>query len=130
MCLSVFWWASFRKTEGGIKLHTLYDITTQILTFIHITAASLHDVNTMVVFPYEAGACYVFDRGYVDFKRLYRITTLSVFFVIRAKSNLKFKRMYSNKVEKQSGLMSDQIGKISGFYVSQDYPEKIRRIKF
>jgi transposase len=130
LCLSVFWWASFRKTKGGIKLHTLYDITTQIPAFIHITAASVHDVNAMDVIPYEADAYYVFDRGYVDFKRLYRITNLSAFFVIRAKSNLKFNRMYSNKVDKQSGLMCDQIGKLSGFYVSQDYPEKLRRIKF
>ena len=130
LCLSVFWWASFRKTKGGIKLHTLYDITTQIPAFIHITAASVHDVNAMDVIPYEAGAYYVFDRGYVHFKRLYRITTLSAFFVIRAKSSLKFNRMYSNKVNKQSGLMCDQIGKLSGFYVSQDYPETLRRIKF
>jgi len=130
LCLSVFWWASFRKTKGGIKLHTLYDITTRIPAFIHITAASVHDVNAMDVLPYEAGAYYVFDRGYIDFKRLYRITTLSAFFVIRAKSNLKFNRMYSNNVDKQSGLMCDQIGKLSGFYVSQDYPEKLRRIKF
>ena len=130
LCLSVFWWASFRKTKGGIKLHTLYDITTQIPAFIHITAASVHDVNAMDVIPYEAGAYYVFDRGYVHFKRLYRITALSAFFVIRAKSSLKFNRMYSNKVNKQSGLMCDQIGKLSGFYASQDYPEKLRRIKF
>ncbi len=130
LCLSVFWWAKFRKTKGGIKLHTLYDITTQIPAFIHITAASVHDVNAMDVIPYENGAYYIFDRGYVDFGRLYSITTLSAFFVIRAKSNLKFKRMYSRKVDKQSGMIYDQIGKLSGFYVSQDYPEKLRRIKF
>ncbi len=130
LCLSVFWWAKFRKTKGGIKLHTLYDITTQIPAFIHITAASVHDVNAMDFIPYENGAYYIFDRGYVDFGRLYSITTLSAFFVIRAKSNLKFKRMYSRKVDKQSGMIYDQIGKLSGFYVSQDYPEKLRRIKF
>lgn len=130
LCLSVFWWASFRKTKGGIKLHTLYDITTQIPTFIHITPASVHDVNAMDVIPYEIGAYYIFDRGYVDFERLYRIATLSAFFVVRAKSNLKFKRMYSNKVDRTSGLICDQIGKLTGFYVSQDYPGKLRRIKF
>lgn len=130
LCLSVFWWAKFRKTKGGIKLHTLYDITTQIPAFIHITAASVHDVNAMDVIPYENGAYYIFDRGYVDFGRLYRITTLSAFFVIRAKSNLKFNRMYSRKVDKLSGIICDQIGKLAGFYVSQDYPEKLRRIKF
>ena len=130
LCLSVFWWAKFRKTKGGIKLHTLYDITTQIPAFIHITTASVHDVNAMDIIPYEKGAYYIFDRGYVDFERLFRIATLSAFFVVRAKSNLKFNRMYSRKVDKQSGLICDQIGKLSGFYVSQDYPEKLRRVKF
>jgi IS4 transposase len=84
----------------------------------------------MDVIPYETGAYYIFDRGYVDFERLYRITTLSAFFVVRAKANLKFNRMYSNKVDRQSGLICDQIGKLSGFYVSKDYPDKLRRIKF
>ena len=84
----------------------------------------------MDVIPYETGAYYIFDRGYVDFERLYRIATLSAFFVVRAKANLKFNRMYSNKVDRQSGLICDQIGKLSGFYVSKDYPDKLRRIKF
>jgi transposase len=130
LCLSVFWWAKFRKTKGGIKLHTLYDITTKIPVFVHITEASVHDVNAMDVIPYEVGAYYIFDRGYVDFKRLHKIATLSSFFVIRAKSNLKFTRMYSKKVKKENGVKVDQIGKLTGFYVSKDYPSKIRRIKF
>lgn len=130
LCLSVFWWANFRKTKGGIKLHTLYDITTQIPAYVHITPASVHDVNAMDSIVYQSGAYYIFDRGYVDFKRLYRITTLSAFFVIRAKSNLSFKRMYSNKVDRKSGLIYDQIGKLSGHYVAQNYPDKIRRVKF
>lgn len=130
LCLSVFWWAKFRSTKAGIKLHTLYDVTTQIPAFIHITAATVNDVNAMDVIPYEAGAYYVFDRGYVDYARLYRIAQLSAYFVIRAKSNLKFKRMYSNKVDKSAGVQCDQIGKLSGFYTSKEYPEKLRRIKF
>ncbi len=130
LCLSVFWWAKFRKTKGGIKLHTLYDITTKIPVFIHITEATIHDVNAMDVIPYEVGAYYIFDRGYVDFKRLFEITKLSSFFVIRAKSNLKFRRIYSNKVNKENDVKVDQIGKLTGFYISKDYPDKIRRIKY
>lgn len=130
LCLSVFWWARFRKAKGGIKLHTLYDITTQIPAFIHITAATVNDVNAMDVIPYESCAYYIFDRGYVDYTRLYKITNHSAYFVIRAKSNLKFKRIYSNKVDKATGVQCDQIGKLTGFYVSKQYPEKLRRIKF
>ena len=130
LCLSVFWWAKFRKTKGGIKMHTLYDITTQIPAFIHITAATVNDVNAMDVIPYESDAFYIFDRGYVDYARLYRITLLSAYFVVRAKSNLQFKRIYSQKVDKSNGVQSDQIGKLTGFYVSKDYPDKLRKVKF
>lgn len=130
LCLSVFWWAKFRKAKGGIKLHTLYDITTQIPAFIHITEAKVNDVNAMDLIPYESESYYIFDRGYVDFTRLHKITNHSAYFVIRAKSNLKFNRMYSNKVDKTTGVQCDQIGKLSGFYVSKQYPDKLRRVKF
>ena len=129
LCLSVFWWANFRKAKGEIKLHTLYDISTQIPAFIHITSAKVNDMNAMDVIPYEREAYYVFDRRYVDYKRLYKITRELAFFVIRAKSNLKFNRMYSRKVDKATGVMLDQIGKLSGFYTSQQYPEKLRKVK-
>lgn len=130
LCLNVFWWAKFRKAKGGIKIHTLYDITTQIPAFIHITAATVNDMNAMDLIPYESEAYYIFDRGYVDFTRLYKITNHTAYFVIRAKSNLKFDRMYSNKVEKKTGVQCDQIGKLTGFYVSKQYPDKLRRVKF
>lgn len=130
LCLSVFWWAKFRKNKGGIKLNTLFDINTQIPAFIHISRASVHDVNAMDYLFYEIGAYYIFDRGYVDYSRLFKINQHSAFFVVRAKSNLKFNRMYSKKYDKNSGIKSDQIGKLTGFYVSKDYPEKLRRVKF
>ncbi len=130
LCLNIFWWAKFRKAKAGIKLHTLYDVVTHIPAFVHITAATVNDVNTMDVIPYEQGAFYIFDRGYVDFARLFKITQLMDFFVVRAKSNLKFRRLYSKKVDKSQGVRSDQIGVLTGFYVSKFYPEKLRKVKF
>ena len=130
LCLSVFWWAKFRKRKGGIKLNTLFDVTTQIPAFVHVTPAAVHDVNAMDLLFYEPESYYIFDRGYVDFERLYRITRHSAFFVVRAKNNLCFKRMYSLKSNKETGVKSDQIGRLLGFYVSKDYPEKLRRVKF
>ena len=100
LCLSVFWWAHFRTTKAGIKLHTLFDINTQIPVFIHITEANVHDVNAMDIINYERFAYYIFDRAYVDYSRLYQITKSYAYFVVRAKSNVKFKRMYSNKIDK------------------------------
>jgi hypothetical protein len=130
LCLSVFWWARFRKNKGGIKLHTLLDINTQIPAFVHITPAAVHDMNAMDYLFYETGAYYIFDRGYVDYTRLYKITQHSASFVVRAKSNLQFNRMYSRKHNKSTGVRCDQIGKLSGFYVSKEYPDKLRKIKF
>lgn len=130
LCLSVFCWAHFRKTKAGIKLHTLFDVNTQIPVFIHITKANIHDVNAMDVIDYEPLAYYIFDRAYVDYERLYRITKAKAYFVVRAKSNIKFKRMYSNIIDKNTGIKYDQIGKIEGFYTSKDYPEKLRKVKF
>lgn len=130
LCLSVFWWAKFKKFKGGIKLHTLFDINTQIPAFVHISPASVNDMNAMDTLFYETDAYYIFDRGYVDYARLYKITQHSATFVVRAKSNLKFNRMYSRKHDKSTGIKSDQIGKLSGFYVSKKYPKKLRKIKF
>jgi hypothetical protein len=128
LCLNVFWWAKFRKAKAGIKLHTLYDISTQIPAFIHITEASVNDMNAMDYIPYEYGAYYIFDRGYIDYKRLYNITKHSAYFVIRAKHNLQFKVSKSKKVKKETGVISDHIGKLTGFYVSKYYPKNIRRV--
>jgi hypothetical protein len=130
LCLNVFWWAKFRKAKGGIKIHTLFDITTQIPAFIHITSASVNDVNAMDHISYEENAYYIFDRGYVDFSRLFTINQRKAYFVIRAKSSLKYRRIYSAKVDKATGVLCDQTGKLTGFYTSKDYPEKLRRVKY
>lgn len=130
LCLNVFWWATFRRAKGVIKLHTQYDVRTSIPIFMHVTAGAVHDVNAMDEITYEPGSFYVFDRGYIDFDRLFVIHQSKSFFVIRAKSNLKFSRQYSSSANKDAGIKCDQTGILKGFYSSQEYPEKIRRIKF
>jgi len=130
LCLSVFWWAKFRKHKAGIKINTLFDVVTQIPAFVHISTANVHDVNAMDRLVYEPEAYYIFDRAYVDFDRLFKITRHSAYFVVRAKTNLRFQRMYTIKSNKEKGVKSDQIGKLTGYYISKDYPQKIRRVKY
>jgi len=130
LCISVFWWAKYKKTKGAIKLHTLFDIKTSIPTFIYVTEAAVHDVNAMDNLVYETGSCYIFDRGYIDYKRLYKIHRENSFFVIRAKSNMKCKRIYSSKCDKTMGVKYDQIIMLTNLYAAKDYPEKMRRIKY
>ena len=130
LCLSVFCWATFRKEKGAVKIHTQYDVRTSIPVFIHITTGSVHDTTAMDELTYEPGSFYIFDRGYVDFERLFVIHESRSYFVIRAKNNLKFKRQYSAAVDKSTGVQCDQTGELKGFYSFKEYPEKIRRIKF
>lgn len=108
----------------------MYDVKTSIPCFILITNAKTHDVNVMDSIPYEKESYYIFDRGYVDFDRLYKIHLLGAWFVTRAKSNFRFKRMYSNPVDKTTGILCDQIGKMETNKSLKDYPDKLRRIKY
>jgi len=130
LCINIVWWAKFRKTKGAVKLHTLFDVKTSIPCFIHITEAAVHEVNAMDALQYEAGSFYVFDRGYIDFERLYTLHKTDAHFVVRAKNNFNFKRQRSFKCDKTLGVQCDQTVLLAGFYVSKDYPEKLRRIKY
>jgi hypothetical protein len=130
LCLSVFYWANFRKTKAGIKLHTQFEINTQVPVFIYFTNANIHDVNAMDFITYEQNAYYIFDKAYVDFLRLFVITKANAFFVIRAKTNLKFRRIYSQKTDKSSGVIYDQIGKLTSKKALKNYPNKLRKVKF
>jgi hypothetical protein len=130
LCLAVFPWAHFRQTKAAVKLHTLLDLLGNIPSFIHISDGKLHDVNVLDILMPEPGAFYVMDRGYLDFSRLYQLAQACAYFVIRAKSNLQCRRVYSHPVDKSSGLRCDQTIVLTGFYTAQHYPDKLRRIKY
>jgi len=130
LCLSVFWWAPFRTAKAAVKLHTLLDLRGNLPIFIRITDGKTHDVNILDELVFEPLAIYLMDKGYLDFKRLFRINSASAFFVTRAKINLAGRRIYSRKVDKQSGLRCDQTIKLTTYYSRKAYPEKLRRIKY
>jgi hypothetical protein len=130
LCLSLFPWAPFRQAKAAVKLHTLLDLRGAIPTFIHISDGKLHDVNVLDLLVAEPGAFYVMDRGYLDFERLYTMHQAGSFFVTRAKSNSKFKRLVSRPVDRSTGLICDQSVELTGFYSHQGYPERLRRIRF
>lgn len=130
LCLSVYSWAKFRKTKAAVKLHTQLDLKNSIPCFVQFTSGKVHDVNVLDMIDFEADAFYIMDRGYTDFERLYRITLVNAFFVIRAKSNLKFTRVYSSSCDKKSGVMCDQVIHLKNYYPAKEYPQKLRRIKF
>ena len=128
LCLALFPWARFRKNKGAVKLHTLLDLRGNIPSFIDITDGKVHDVNVLDILVFEAGSFYIMDRGYIDFKRLYEIHQSLAFFVVRAKSNIKCRRLYSRPVDKTTGLRCDQTIVLTQSF--EDYPEQLRVVKF
>ena len=129
LCLSVFPWAPFRSTKAAVKMHTLLDLRGNIPSFIHISDGKWHEVNIFDMLVPEAGAFYVMDRGYIDFEKLHHLHLAGSFFVIRAKSNLRFQRRYSRASDRPNGIICDQIGTLTGFYSVKGYPTPLRRIR-
>jgi len=130
LCLSLFPWARFRRRKGAVKLHTLIDLRGNIPTFVRITHGKTHDVTVLDHLPIEPGSFYVMDRGYVDFRRLHRLTIGSAFFVTRAKRGLDYTRRGRRRVDKATGLRSDQTIVLAGPKTSRLYPDPLRRISF
>ena len=130
LCLSLFPWAHFRKTKAAIKMHTLLDLRGSIPTFISLTTGKVHDVNVLDILPLEKDSVIAIDRGYVDFTRLYTVNLFPAFFVIRAKSNFRCRRLHSQKVDKTLGLRSDQRIVLTTKKSRSAYPEALRRVSY
>ena len=130
LCLSVFPWAHFRQAKAAVKMHTLLDLRGNIPTFIHISDGKMHEVNVLDILIPEAGSFYIMDRGFTDFARWFTLHQAQAFFVIRGKSNLLFRRVYSRAVDKSTGLRCDQIIALTAPKARKDYPQHLRRIKF
>jgi transposase len=130
LCLSLFPWADFRSTKAAVKMHTLIDLRGPIPSFIHVSDGKMGDALALDLITPEAGAIYVMDRGYVDFRRLHVFTRAGAFFVTRAKVNMKYHRVYTHPVDKSTGVMADQTIALDGFYTKRDYPQHLRRVRY
>lgn len=130
LCLSVFWWARFRKNKAAVKLHTLLDLRGSIPTFIQITDGKTHEINILDEIDFESFAIYLMDKAYTDFARLFQINSDKAYFVTRAKRNLGYRRIYSAPVDKQTGLRCDQTIRLTTHKSAKAYPEHLRRVKY
>lgn len=131
LCLNLFWWANFRKTKAGIKVHTLYDVVTQIPTFLHITQAKVHDMNAMDEIPYEPNAYYIFDRGYFDLARLFKINLIGSNFVIRERGRLQYEIIEGEDfLENSNNVLHDQLIRLKGQQTATKYPSLLRRVVY
>ena len=129
LCLSIFWWAKFRKKKGGVKAHVLYDLEAQVPAYFHFSTASVHDSKAMKYIPYESESYYVFDRGYNAFKELYKIHLHESFFVVRAKKNLQFKCIrWRRRLPKN--VLTDSVIELTDIITRKKYPERLRLVKY
>ena len=130
LCLSLFPWAPFQRSKAAVKVHTVLDLRGSIPSFIHVTSAHVSDVSVLDDLVPEPGACYVMDRGYIHFARLYRLTLSAAFFVVRARKNMQYRRRYFHRVDKTTGLRSDQTIVLTGHDSAHDYPAPARLIRY
>ena len=130
LCLSLFPWAQFRRHKSAVKVHTLFDVRSSIPASVYVTGAQVHDVNLLDQLVLEPGAIYLFDRGYLDFARLFRLTQAGAFFITRTKGNTQFYRRESQAIDKSTGVRSDQTIKLTGPKTSRLYPGLLRRIHY
>lgn len=130
LCLNVFWWAPFRKNKAAVKLHTQFDVKTEIPAFVHISDGLLHDINLLDSMTFEANAFYIMDRAYIAFERFNTIHQAGAYFVTRLQANQDYRRLYSGPVDKTTGILCDQIIRMNNFRPSKAYPNNLRRIKY
>jgi IS4 transposase len=130
LCLSLFPWAEFRKTKAAVKMHTLIDLRGSIPTFVEITTGKVNDVRMLDKMPVQEDAVYTMDRGYIDYARLFVIHKQGAFFVVRAKDNLKFQRLYSLPKDKEAGIRADQVITLVTKKSKKGYPERLRRVSY
>lgn len=130
VCLSLFPWARFQRDQAAVKLHTVLDLRGSIPTFVHISEGNTSDLTLLDRLAFEPGSFYVMDRGYVDFARLHTLHSAQAFFVIRAKSNMQYRCLSSQPVDKRSGLRCDQRIALCGQFTADEFPAALRRVKF
>ena len=131
LCLSVFWWTRLHHGRGGVKMHTLYDVTTGIPSFVIITDASVHDSKVMDQIPYESDSFYIFDRAYMATEHLFQIEMSEAYFVVREKSKILYKVLEDKHCSNpDTGVMADQIIVFTGSKTKKQYPRELRRVVF
>jgi hypothetical protein len=130
LCLSMFPWAQYQRQKKSIKIHTLMNLRGAIPEFIYISDGKMHDVRALDLLIPQPGTYYIMDKGYIDFERLYELNKAKVFFIIPPRSNQKFRRVYSNPVDKTTGVQCDQCIVLTGQDTRYTYPDRLRRIRY
>jgi hypothetical protein len=130
LCLKLFPWAHFRRRKAGIKAHTMLDLRVGIPVFMRVSHAKTGDAEVLDHIPFQAGAFYVMDRGYIDFARFYRIHLSGAFFITRTKRRMDYRVRQRLPVEIDGPVKRDQLIRLRGPLSRRLYPDTLRRIRY
>ena len=131
LCLNRFDWTRLHHDMGGIKIHLLYDVKTDIPADYTITSADLHDSQEMNKISFESGSYYIYDRAYMDTEMLYLIHKTGGYFVVREKVNQTYVIVEDHQyINPETGIMRDQLIRFTGYKTSRQYPEVLRRVEY
>ena len=129
LCLSLFPWASFRRTKGGIKMHTLLDHDGYLPAFVAISPAREPDIKKARSLSLPKGSIVVEDLGYTDYDRYGQLTAQKIFFVTRQKRNARYRVLARRPVNAALGLVSDETIVLTGAK-ARECPKPLRRIVY
>lgn len=135
VCLSLYPWATYRTKKGAFKVHTLLDHSGYLPSFMVVTDGKTHDINVVKDGSYgfpslSPDSILLIDRAYIDYNWLYSLTRSKLFFVIKAKSNMKFTIIGQQEFTKNKGILSDCLIMLSGVTTHENYPKKLRMVTF
>ena len=129
LCVTLFDWATFRRTKGAVKLHLLLDHDGYLPVFANITEGSVHEINIAKSLSFPKGSIVVCDKGYTDFSLFAGWNGEGVYFVTRQKENADYEVVEERPVPKSRDILKDQIIVLTGRLAKKKYPHRLRRIE-
>lgn len=130
LCASVFDWAKFRRTKGGVKVHMLLDNQGLLPSWALITDAKTSDIRAARELMLPCGSIVVFDRGYNDFVWFVSMTLQGVWFVTRMKDGTHYRVVETRPAK--GAILRDEVIELDvdlmRYGIELDSPVLFRRI--
>lgn len=128
--MSVFPWANYRTSKGGIKLHVGLNHRGYLPEFVTITDGKDHDVIVGRTLAFPKGSIVVIDKAYNDYAWYKQLTDKGIFFVTRLKTDARYRVVSRRSVLKKKGLTCDQSIEFTSSQTAMKCPIQMRRIGF
>jgi hypothetical protein len=128
LCLSLFPWAHFRRSKGGVKVHVLLDHDDYMPSFAAISEAKLNEARIITTLRFNAGSIVAFDAAFNNYKLFAEWTERGIYFVTRMKSSAVYDVVEKRRIPKKRNIRSDEIIRLTGRRAPGRCPHPLRRI--